>query len=84
MSENTTVVTAYNTSDNYDTSDKRATVLIVMRRKTASQWNSSAYIPQLGEPCFESDTYRYKVGDGTHTWAKLPYAVCAVDDGELT
>ena len=40
MSENTTVVTAYNTSDNYDTSDKRATVLIVMRRKNESQWNS--------------------------------------------
>ena len=54
-----------------------------MRRKTASQWAASSYKPQLGEPCFESDTYRYKIGDGVHTWAELQYAVCAVDDGEL-
>jgi hypothetical protein len=81
MSDNVTVV-ATNTSDNY--SDNRATATIVMRRKTASQWLASSYIPQLGEPCFETNTYRYKIGDGTHVWEELPYAVCAVDDGELT
>jgi hypothetical protein len=43
------------------------------RRKTAAAWTSSNELLLQGEPGFETDTGRSKVGDGTTTWAGLPY-----------
>lgn len=83
MSEESTIVVAAATDSSY-TSNNTVATYILLRRKTSTEWASSGYIPKLGEPCFETDSYRYKIGDGANTWANLPYAVCAVDDGELT
>ena len=81
MSEENISVVSDITNTSY--SEGAAAVFIQMRRKSSSEWGSSTYVPKIGEPCFESDSYRYKIGDGIHTWANLSYAICAVDDGEL-
>ena len=48
---------------------------IQLKRGTAL--NLSAVNPVLaaGEPCWESDTNKFKIGDGTTAWADLPYHV---------
>lgn len=47
--------------------------LIKLRRGTAFEWASSNPILALGEPGFEVDTVRFKVGDGVTTWNLLRY-----------
>lgn len=47
--------------------------LIQMRRGTASQWASVNPVLVVGEPGFESDTGKFKLGDGTTAWASLAY-----------
>lgn len=57
-----------------------------LRRNTSSNWGSSTEVLAQGEPCAEilSDgRIAFKIGDGVNQWANLPYAICAVDDGEL-
>ena len=82
MAENLNIISeSINTT--YDSATSSATVTILLRRKAKAEWANSNYIPKLGEPCFELDTYGYKIGDGIHSWSNLPYATCAVDDGEL-
>lgn len=46
---------------------------IQLRRDTAANW--SAYNPTLsaGEPGFETDTGKLKVGDGRTSWIELSY-----------
>ena len=45
-----------------------------LRRSTALQWSAdSATILGAGEPGFESDTFKLKIGDGITSWANLPY-----------
>ena len=43
------------------------------RRGTASQWTSAAPILNAGEIGWESDTNKFKIGDGTNHWADLDY-----------
>jgi hypothetical protein len=43
------------------------------RRGTASQWTSSDPILNAGEIGFESDTNKFKIGDGTNHWEDLTY-----------
>jgi hypothetical protein len=43
-----------------------------LRRALASNWNSSTVL-QAGEPGFETDTYKLKIGDGITPWSALPY-----------
>lgn len=45
------------------------------RRGTASQWTSANPILGSGEIGWESDTNKFKIGDGTNHWADLPYFV---------
>lgn len=47
--------------------------LIKLRRGTAAQW--TAVNPTLadGEPGYETDTEKLKIGDGTTDWANLDY-----------
>lgn len=45
-----------------------------MRRGTAAQWTSANPTLADGEPGFERDTGRIKVGDGVTQWVGLPYA----------
>ena len=50
-----------------------ATILI--RRGTAAQWASADPTLAAGEPGFETDTGRGKVGDGATAWTGLPHAM---------
>ena len=46
---------------------------IQYRRDTAARWASNNPILLSGEPGYESDTGRQKIGDGTRRWSSLPY-----------
>lgn len=85
MSDNITILSEQHRVS-FDTNNTAATV-IKMARNITSEWASSARVLKQGEPGAEllSDgRIRFKIGDGSNTWSNLPYAVCAVDDGELT
>lgn len=42
--------------------------------KTAAEWTSYSVIPLKGELCFEGDTLKFKLGNGTDVYSALPYA----------
>jgi hypothetical protein len=44
-----------------------------LRRAIASNWTSTNPILQAGEPGFETDTYKLKIGDGVTRWNGLMY-----------
>lgn len=46
---------------------------IQLRRDTSSNWNTANPTPASGEPCFETDTGKLKIGDGTTAYNSLPY-----------
>lgn len=46
---------------------------IQFRRGTAAQWTTANPVLASGEPGYETDTKRRKVGDGTTAWNSLPY-----------
>lgn len=48
---------------------------IKLRRDTAQNWTTNNPILAAGETGFETDTRMVKLGDGSTTWKKLPYAV---------
>ena len=43
------------------------------RRGTAAQWTSANPVLNAGEMGWESDTNKFKIGDGTNHWADLDY-----------
>jgi hypothetical protein len=47
------------------------------RRGTASQWGTANPILNAGEMGWESDTNKFKIGDGTNHWADLDYFIDA-------
>lgn len=50
-------------------------VQIQLRRGTAADWTSNgSVVLSAGEPGFETDTGKFKVGDGTTQWNSLAYA----------
>lgn len=49
-------------------------VQILFRRGTASSWISSNPVLSAGEPGFETDTGKFKIGDGITAWSTLEYA----------
>lgn len=49
-------------------------VQMQQRRDTAAGWTSSNPTLLAGELGFETDTYKYKLGDGTTVWTSLAYA----------
>lgn len=49
-------------------------IKIQLRRGTASQWVSANPILSDGEFGYESDTLKFKVGDGTSSWSILSYS----------
>lgn len=53
---------------------------IQLRRDTASQWSSVNPILLSGEPGFEYDTLRFKIGNGLLHWNQLPYEMGDVSD----
>jgi hypothetical protein len=46
-----------------------------LRRDPAARWQSVNPVLSEGEPGFETDTGRLKIGDGTKTWLQLPYFI---------
>ena len=48
--------------------------LIQFRRGTASQWTSANTVLHAGELGFETNTGKFKLGDGTTAWVDLSYA----------
>lgn len=47
---------------------------IQLRRGTAAQWTASNPVLAAGEPAFESDTGKFKIGNGSSAWTALTYA----------
>jgi hypothetical protein len=61
-------------------------VQILLRRGTAQQWTDANPLLAAGEPGVETDTGKFKIGDGTTDWVQLPYAVGEIptDISDLT
>jgi Major tropism determinant N-terminal domain len=49
-------------------------VTIQVRRDTSANWISLNPVLHQGEPGFETDTGRHKIGDGSTAWTSLGYA----------
>ena len=49
-------------------------VQIQMRRDTATNWTSAGPTLAAGEWGLETDTLKFKIGDGTTAWASLAYS----------
>ena len=52
-----------------------AKTVIQLRRDTSTNWDSVNPILAAGEAGFETDTNKFKIGDGTSNWSSLPYFV---------
>lgn len=46
---------------------------IQLRRDTAENWSTNNPTPLAGEPCFETDTGKLKIGDGSTAYNDLAY-----------
>lgn len=46
---------------------------IKFRRDTSANWTSVNPIPAQGEPCYETDTGKLKIGNGSDSYTTLPY-----------
>lgn len=46
---------------------------IQLRRDTAANWSANNPTPTAGEPCFETDTGKLKIGDGATAYNDLAY-----------
>jgi hypothetical protein len=51
------------------------TARMQQRRDTAANWTSTNPTLAAGEMGIETDTYKFKVGNGSTAWATLPYSV---------
>ena len=48
-------------------------IKIQIRRGTASEWTTANPVLSSGEPAHETDTGKFKIGDGTKDWNTLEY-----------
>mgnify|MGYP003653827976 CR=1 FL=1 len=51
----------------------KGTVKVDIRRDTASNFTNANPTLKAGEPAFETDTKKLKVGDGSTAWTSLAY-----------
>jgi hypothetical protein len=58
--------------------------LIQVRRGTASEWRVANSTLSAGEWGFETDTKRYKIGDGLTSWNSLAYSSILPSSNDLT
>lgn len=58
--------------------------VIQTRRDTAANWTSTNPILAAGEKGLETDTKKFKFGDGTSTWTALGYANVPASGGTFT
>ena len=47
--------------------------VLQFRKGTLAEWTTANPIPSSGEPCYETDTRKFKIGDGTTHYLSLPY-----------
>lgn len=57
---------------------------VQVKRKTAAAWTAADPVLLAGEPGFESDTGKLKIGDGATPWTGLSYIGGAGGTGSLT
>lgn len=57
---------------------------ILLRRGTAAAWVSANPLLLAGEPGVETDTLKFKIGNGVAQWVDLPYASGTVPEGLAT
>jgi len=48
---------------------------ILLRRDTAANWSANNPVLASGEPGYETDSSKLKIGDGSTQWLSLPYYV---------
>src|SRR5438552_19082396 len=48
---------------------------IRLRRGTAAEWTAKNPVLTPGEPGYETDTNKFKLGNGSSAWTVLPYVV---------
>jgi hypothetical protein len=46
-------------------------ITLKIRRGTLAQWTTANPVPAAGEPCWESDTNVFRIGDGTTAFLSL-------------
>jgi hypothetical protein len=46
---------------------------IILRRDTAQNWESNNPVLLSGEPGYETDSNKFKIGNGSSTWTNLAY-----------
>ena len=62
-----------------------STVRIQVRRGTSSEWTSANPVLAAGEMGVETNTNKFKFGNGTDTWSALSYAAAdSATIGELS
>lgn len=54
---------------------------IQLRRDTAANWTTANPTLAAGQPGFETDTGRIKIGNGTTAWNSLPYRFESASSG---
>lgn len=52
---------------------KELVTTIILRNDISTNWASAQPTPSKGEVCLETDTNKYKIGNGVSQWADLPY-----------
>lgn len=62
---------------------KELTVKILVRNDTATNWTTANPVLSKGEIGLESDTRKFKFGDGITTWTSLGYAGVSLSDVPL-
>lgn len=55
-----------------------------LRRGSAAQWTSDNPVLHAGEPGFELDTGKLKIGDGVHAWVDLSYLTSPTQLADVT
>lgn len=53
---------------------------IILRRDTAQNWESNDPVLLAGEPGYETDSNKFKIGNGSSTWTNLNYYVGGTGD----
>lgn len=56
--------------------NKQLNVTLIMRHDTAANWASKNPVLAAGELGIETDTRKYKLGDGTSKYSALKYGGC--------
>lgn len=62
-------------------SHKNLIASIQFRRGKAIEWTNKDPLLDAGEPGYEENTGKFKIGDGIRTWNNLPYANSVGLDG---